>query len=130
VNNWSDETTDDPLLADDRNYYKVEKWTKDGGRVERMLYAGSNLDKAREIFTEAIKSTREAVRAVTTGRQCRHLPGIKYSPSESYAEIGRDSLRTGLRTLCASLLFSKLTRVACVLLRVRPAKPFRRSRRA
>ena len=28
------------------------------------------------------------------------------------------------------LVFSKLTRVACVLLRVRPAKPFRRSRRA
>jgi hypothetical protein len=26
-----------------------------GYRVERMLYAGSNLDKALEIFTEAIK---------------------------------------------------------------------------
>jgi len=51
----SDEETDEPLLADHRNYYKVEKWTKDGGRVERMLYAGSNLDKAREVFTAAIK---------------------------------------------------------------------------
>jgi hypothetical protein len=28
--------------------------TKDGGEVERMLYAGSNLDKAREVFAEAI----------------------------------------------------------------------------
>jgi hypothetical protein len=45
MSNRSDEETDEPLIADHRNYYKVEKWTKDG-RVERMLYAGSNLDKA------------------------------------------------------------------------------------
>jgi hypothetical protein len=51
---WSDEETKEPLLADHRNFYKVEKWTKDG-RVERMLYAGSNLDKAREIFGAAVK---------------------------------------------------------------------------
>jgi hypothetical protein len=44
VSNRSDEETDEPLLANDRNYYKVEKWTKDGSKVERMLYAGSNLD--------------------------------------------------------------------------------------
>jgi hypothetical protein len=43
-----DETTD-PLIADQRNYYKVEKWTKDGTKVDRMLYAASNLDKARDI---------------------------------------------------------------------------------
>jgi hypothetical protein len=30
--------TNELLLADHRNYYKVEKWTK-AGRVERMLYA-------------------------------------------------------------------------------------------
>ena len=35
---------------DHRNYYKVEKWTKDGAKIERMLYAGSNLDKAQAIF--------------------------------------------------------------------------------
>jgi hypothetical protein len=54
MSNASDEETDEPLLADHRNYYKVEKWTKDGARVERMLYAGSNLDKAREVFASAI----------------------------------------------------------------------------
>ena len=27
---WSDEETQDPLYADDRNFYKVEKWTKEG----------------------------------------------------------------------------------------------------
>jgi hypothetical protein len=34
--------------------YKVEKWTRDGARVERMLYAGSDRDKAREVFAAAI----------------------------------------------------------------------------
>ena len=32
---WPDET-DNPLCADDRNFYKVEKWTRDGTKVERM----------------------------------------------------------------------------------------------
>jgi hypothetical protein len=54
MSKWSDEETNEPLLADHRNYYKVEKWTKDGSKVERMLYAGSNLDKAREVFAAAI----------------------------------------------------------------------------
>ena len=30
---------DDPLLADGRNFYKDEKWTKDGSKFVRMLYA-------------------------------------------------------------------------------------------
>jgi hypothetical protein len=51
----SDEETDNPLLADRWNYYKVEKWTKDGTKVDRMLYAGSNLGRGREIFNAAIK---------------------------------------------------------------------------
>jgi hypothetical protein len=52
---WFDEETDEPLVADHRNYYKVEKWTNDGSKVDRMLYAGSNLDKARQLFAEAVK---------------------------------------------------------------------------
>jgi hypothetical protein len=55
MNKWSDEETSEPLIADDRNCYKVEKWTKDGTKVDRMLYAGSNLDKAKEFFARAIK---------------------------------------------------------------------------
>ena len=51
----SDEETNDPLIADHRDFYKVEKWTKDGAKVERMLYAGSSLDKAREVFAAAIE---------------------------------------------------------------------------
>jgi hypothetical protein len=49
-----DEETDDPLYADDRSFYKVEKWTRDGTKVDRMLYAGNNLDKARNIFAKAV----------------------------------------------------------------------------
>jgi hypothetical protein len=33
---WSPEETDDPLHADRRNFYKVEKWSRDGQRVEEM----------------------------------------------------------------------------------------------
>ena len=45
MNDWSDEETHDPLYADDRNFYKVELWTKDEQRVLHMLYAGNDLDK-------------------------------------------------------------------------------------
>ena len=34
MSKWSDEETDEPLIADDRNFYKVEKWTKDGAKVD------------------------------------------------------------------------------------------------
>ena len=46
MSHQSAEETNDPLIADHRNFYKVEKWTKDGSKVDHMLYAGSNLDKA------------------------------------------------------------------------------------
>jgi hypothetical protein len=54
MNDRPDEDTSDPLTADHRNFYKVEKWTTDGSKVDHMLYAGSSLDTAREIFAEAI----------------------------------------------------------------------------
>jgi hypothetical protein len=40
-----------------------------------------------------------------TPRHRHHLPGIKNSQSESYAEIDSDGLRTRLRSWCTSLLF-------------------------
>ena len=42
MSDWSDEKTDDPLIADHRNFYKVEKWTRDGMKVDSLLYAGNN----------------------------------------------------------------------------------------
>jgi hypothetical protein len=41
------EETDSPTYADDRMFYKVEKWTRDGTKVDRLLYAGNSLAKAR-----------------------------------------------------------------------------------
>jgi hypothetical protein len=36
--------------------YEVESWNDDGrSKIERMLYAGSNLDKARKVFAAAVK---------------------------------------------------------------------------
>ena len=45
MSDWSDEETDDPLVADVRNFYKVEKWTRDDTKVDSLLYAGNNLNK-------------------------------------------------------------------------------------
>jgi hypothetical protein len=55
MSDWSDDETDDPLYADDRNFYKVELWTMDEQRVLRMLYGGNNLDKARTVFASYIR---------------------------------------------------------------------------
>ena len=55
MNEWSDEETQDALVADARNFYKVEKWTRDDMKVDSLLYAGNNLDKARDIFAKSIK---------------------------------------------------------------------------
>ena len=49
------EETHDAVYADQRNFYKVEKWMRDWLRVELMLYAGNDLDKARRMFEQTIK---------------------------------------------------------------------------
>ena len=51
----ADEETNDPHYADRRNFYKVEKWRRDGLRVELMLYASNHADKERCIC--ALSST-------------------------------------------------------------------------
>jgi len=60
MSGWSDVETDDPLYADRRNFYKVEKWRRDGLRVDLMLYAGNNLDKARRVFDRAASGSAYA----------------------------------------------------------------------
>ena len=52
---WSDEETEDAIYADNRNFFKVEIWTSDNQHIERLLYAGNSLDKAREIFGGAVE---------------------------------------------------------------------------
>jgi hypothetical protein len=62
----SDEETDAPLYADRRNFYKVEKWTKDGMRIDGLIYAGNSLRKARLIF---LRMTERRPRIKLTIRQ-------------------------------------------------------------
>jgi len=49
------EETDDPGFADRRNFYKVEKWSRDGQRIEELLFAGNSLAKAQRIFERFIQ---------------------------------------------------------------------------
>jgi hypothetical protein len=46
MSDWSEEETNEPLLAHHRNFYKVEKWTKNG-RVERMRTAAISIRRGR-----------------------------------------------------------------------------------
>ena len=39
------EETDSPTYADDRMFYKVEKWMRDGTMVDSLLYAGNSLGR-------------------------------------------------------------------------------------
>jgi hypothetical protein len=55
MSDWSDEETDEPLLADHRNFYEVEKWSRDGQRVKRMLFAANSLDRPRAIFQAELR---------------------------------------------------------------------------
>jgi hypothetical protein len=61
-----DDRTDDPVIADKRNFYKVGLWTRDD-RTERMLFAGTSLDEARAVFADYARH-RPAARL--TIRQC------------------------------------------------------------
>jgi hypothetical protein len=47
--------TADPLYADERNFYKVEQWTRDGQHIDRLLFAGNNLDQAEAKFAAFAK---------------------------------------------------------------------------
>lgn len=51
---WSEKQTDDPHYADQRNFYKVERWSPDGMHIEEMLYAGSSLNRAQVIFASTV----------------------------------------------------------------------------
>src|SRR5689334_24898484 len=62
------EETDSPTYADDRMFYKVEKWTRDGTRVDNLLYAGNSFGRARAAFEQPIKH-RPRIRLTIRQRQ-------------------------------------------------------------
>jgi hypothetical protein len=55
VNDCANKETNNSLCTDERNFYRVEECTKDAAKVERLLYAGNNLDKALVIFAKAVR---------------------------------------------------------------------------
>jgi hypothetical protein len=61
--------TDRPNVADLHAYFKVELWTKDGRRIQRMLWAGNRIEKARTVFAEALR--RRPRGRYTTGKVAR-----------------------------------------------------------
>jgi hypothetical protein len=68
ADDWTHQQTDNAGFTDQRNFYKVEKWTKDGLKVDRLLYAGNDLDRARELFREAVAHPIDDPPAVTSVR--------------------------------------------------------------
>jgi hypothetical protein len=66
----SAEETDDPTYADERNFFKVEKWTRNDLHVEVMLHAGSSIEKARAVFN---KITMQRPRGRYNIRQRTHV---------------------------------------------------------
>jgi hypothetical protein len=105
MSDWSDEETDEPLIADHRNFYKVEKWSRDGERVTELLFAGSSLDKAKRVFdplgqapatyphdnpaadagAEPVAITA-ALNIMTNPRRCADAPSTHVSLKESGAD--------------------------------------------
>ena len=65
------EETTDPLVADLHNFYKVEKWTRDGQRVVDLVFAGPSLDKGKRIFD---RMTKRRPRIKLTLRQRTRVP--------------------------------------------------------
>lgn len=55
MNVFPAEETTDPVYADDRNFFKVELWDKAELRIERMLYAGDDIHKARQTFDDFVR---------------------------------------------------------------------------
>jgi hypothetical protein len=50
------EETSNSLFADDRNYYRIEKWTKDGSKIDCSLY--ERLAAPREVVDMLFKEHR------------------------------------------------------------------------
>jgi hypothetical protein len=58
ADDWSHEETDDPLYADRRNLYKVEKWSSQGQRVDELLSAVKSFAKAQASMSVSSRSAR------------------------------------------------------------------------
>jgi hypothetical protein len=100
TDDWSSEETNDPLYADDRNFYKVEAWSQDGMHVIALLYAGNNLAKARLIFVHADKPSagaRIAAVATDASRFLRQPNKLVQSLKAASKGVAKSGARIGTR---------------------------------
>jgi len=58
---WSGEETGNPLRADDRNFYKVEKWTKDGTNRAHALRRQQSRQGSRAVRRSSQASAKDQV---------------------------------------------------------------------
>ena len=80
------EETDSPTYADDHNFYKVEKWTRDGTKVDSLLYAGNSLGRARAVFERSIKH-RPRIRLTIRQRRGCSINGRRLTRDEWIAKL-------------------------------------------
>ena len=70
-NPFGPQETDDPVYADARNFYKVERWSDDDQHIEALLYAGNRLEVARLRLEEAVMT--HSARRYTIRQRARIL---------------------------------------------------------
>jgi hypothetical protein len=63
--------------------------------------------RSQHLIVRELAFDREPVRAMRAPPHRHHLPGIKNSSSRSYAEIGSDSLRTGLSSVVREFAYMR-----------------------
>jgi hypothetical protein len=68
----NDDETADAAYADERNFYKLEIWTANRNQVPRMIYAGSNLEKARALFNAAVIGRPRGQMTIRQGERVLH----------------------------------------------------------
>jgi hypothetical protein len=102
------EETDSPSYADDRNFYKVEMWTRDWTKVDSLLYAGNSLGRARSIFRYAIKH-RPRIR-LTIRQRTRVLDQWAATPTTT---VGRSARGARLSRLSPTFSFAARSTFAC-----------------
>jgi hypothetical protein len=66
---WSHEETDDPLHADRRNFYKVEKWSRDGQRMRNCCSLGTLKSRSSQVVGGIAENIDDAIRASVGGRR-------------------------------------------------------------
>jgi hypothetical protein len=74
--------TDDPIEADRRGFYKVERWDKDKLHIVEMVHASNDLGRAQSVFASETKRRprgryllRQGIRVLKRWPPDRDLPG-------------------------------------------------------